>query len=119
MTKLVAWEATVAGARVRVAVREGPDGLPAEVCATLPDAPMGAAIPTMMEAISRGINVGLARGANLREYTHALKGNRFVPSGDVVGDPHITTAVSVVDYMARSLEARYALPPVDGPQGAR
>jgi len=91
------WSCVIDGMQVRVTL--GPNGLDVDL------GPPGNPLGTAVNAICGAINVGLGKGVPLAAYLHNLKGQRFSPAG-VTSDPLVPTCSSVVDYMARSLEAR-------------
>jgi hypothetical protein len=101
------WTATVGGYPITVRVAEDEHGLPMDVQASC--GPPGNAVAMLMECILRVSSMSLAAGVPLREVVKGLSGHRFPPDGPT-SDPLAPSCLSLVDYVARSLEARYLVP---------
>jgi len=72
------------------------------------------ALHSMINANAILISLALQYGCPLEQLVEAFRGFRFDPSGDVVGDPRIPQAASLLDYVFHELELTYLkgeLPP--------
>lgn len=96
------WSAVIGGVRLTVWVGVDQHGEPALDVAY---GPPGNPLETMLRALAGSITVGLRNGVPLSAYTRGLLGQRFEPAGPT-GDVEVPDCTSVVDYMARSLQAR-------------
>ena len=114
--------ATVGGHRLYVRTGEYADGALGEVVLALHKE--GAAFRGLMDSFAHAVSLGLQHGVPLAEYVEAFTFTRFGPAGAVEGDPAVTQATSLLDYVFRHLAANYlgrldipeATPePADGP----
>jgi ribonucleoside-diphosphate reductase alpha chain len=80
------------------------DGAPGEVF--IKAGKMGGTVSGLLDALSVSISLGLQSGVPLQSYTAKLRGMRFEPSG-ATPDPDIRIAGSIVDLIARWLDARF------------
>lgn len=101
-------KARVAGQVVHLGVGEFPDGTPGEVF--LDCAKAGSAVRAMLNAIAIFMSLGLQHGVALKLFVDAMKGVEFEPSGVVEHSGNVREAESILDYVARELEAAYLLP---------
>lgn len=97
------WEAEIGSIRTVVRVTEV-DGKPIDVNMTL--GPPGNPLSMGVAAICESINIGLRRGLSIASYVKGLSAQKFEPCGET-HDPLAPTCSSVVDYLAKSLAARY------------
>ena len=67
----------------------------------------GAALRSLMNCFAIAISIGLQHGVPLERYVNAFLLTRFLPSGEVVGNPNVRKATSVIDYIFRELGASY------------
>jgi ribonucleoside-diphosphate reductase alpha chain len=98
-------KATVGGHRVYLRTAEHDDGTLGEISVSLPrETP---AVRALMDALAHAVSLGLQHGVKLDEFVDAFALTRFGPAGAVEGDPNVTRATSVLDYLARTLAAQY------------
>ncbi|HQT38470.1 MAG TPA: TSCPD domain-containing protein [Acidocella sp.] len=67
----------------------------------------GSAFRGLMDAFSIAVSMGLQHGVRLEDYIEAFTFTRFGPSGAVEGDPAVTQATSMIDYVFRNLAVNY------------
>lgn len=60
-----------------------------------------------MDAFAIAVSIGLQHGVNLEDYVEAFTFTRFGPAGAVDGDPAVTQATSLIDYVFRNVAANY------------
>jgi len=60
-----------------------------------------------MDSFAHAVSLGLQHGVPLTEYVEAFTFTRFGPAGAVEGDPAVTQATSLLDYVFRHLAANY------------
>ncbi|MBV9655849.1 MAG: TSCPD domain-containing protein [Acetobacteraceae bacterium] len=113
--------ATVGGHKVFLRTGEYEDGRLGEVAIVLPKE--GAVARGLAEGLSQAVSIGLQHGVPLSEFADAFAGLRFGPAGAVEGDPAVTSATSLLDYVARTLAATYLpghpLPPAEPDEAAQ
>jgi ribonucleoside-diphosphate reductase alpha chain len=68
---------------------------------------MGSFVSGIMDAFATAMSVGLQHGVPLSWYIEKFKYTRFEPAG-MTRNPHIGQAFSVLDYMMKWLEYKYA-----------
>ncbi len=95
----------LAGHRVFLRTAEYADGTPGEVCLTLPRE--GAAARGLADAFAHAMSLGLQHGVPLEAFVEAFAFTAFGPAGAVEGDPAVTRATSIPDYVVRALAAQY------------
>ncbi len=67
----------------------------------------GAAFRGLMDNFAIAVSLGLQHGVPLSEFVEAFTFTRFGPAGPVEGDPAVSRATSLLDYMFRNLAANY------------
>ncbi len=67
----------------------------------------GAAFRGLMDNFAVAVSIGLQHGVPLAALVEAFTFTRFGPSGAVEGDPAVTRATSLLDYVFRSLAVNY------------
>jgi ribonucleoside-diphosphate reductase alpha chain len=95
----------VGGHRLFVRTGEYVDGSLGEVVVALHKE--SAAFRGLMDSFGHAVSLGLQHGVPLEEYVEAFTFTRFGPAGAVEGDPAVTQATSVLDYVFRHLAANY------------
>jgi len=85
-------------------VGEYGDGTPGEIF--ISTAKMGSTLRGLMDAFAISISHGLQYGVPLKTYVRAFAHMNFAPSG-ITDDAEISTANSLVDYIARRLALTY------------
>jgi hypothetical protein len=107
--------ATVGGHRLYVRTGEYADGALGEMVVALHKET--AAFRGLMDSFAHAVSLGLQHGVPLAEYVEAFTFTRFGPAGAVEGDPAVTQATSLLDYVFRHLAANY-LGRLDIPEAA-
>jgi hypothetical protein len=97
--------AVVGGHRVFLRTGEYADGTPGDIAISLPKD--SAAMRGLTDAFAQAVSLGLQHGVPLADFVDAFTLTRFGAAGVVEGDPAVTRATSVLDYVFRSLAARY------------
>jgi hypothetical protein len=97
--------ATVGGHRLYVRTGEYADGGLGELVIALHKET--AAFRGLMDSFAHAVSLGLQHGVPLAEYVEAFTFTRFGPAGTVEGDPAVTQATSLLDYVFRHLAANY------------
>jgi len=67
----------------------------------------GAAFRGLMENFATAVSLGLQHGVPLADYVDAFTQTRFGPAGAVEGDPAVSRATSLLDYIFRHLATSY------------
>ena len=67
----------------------------------------GAAFKGLMDNFAIAVSMGLQHGVKLEKFVEAFTFTRFGPAGTVEGDPAVTQATSLLDYVFRHLAANY------------
>jgi ribonucleoside-diphosphate reductase alpha chain len=67
----------------------------------------GSMVRAMIHAFANSVNIGIEKGVPLSLYINEFKDWRFEPSGQVIGSINVDNCSSVVDYIAKELEAIY------------
>ncbi len=67
----------------------------------------GAAFKGLMDNFAIAVSMGLQHGVPLEEFVEAFTFTRFGPAGVVEGDPAVTQATSLLDYVFRNLAVNY------------
>lgn len=98
-------KAAIGGHRVYVRTGEYADGALGEISVALPKD--SAAMRGLMDGFAAAVSLGLQHGVPLAEFVEAFTLTRFGPAGAVEGDPAVTRASSVLDYVFRHLAANY------------
>jgi hypothetical protein len=98
-------KATIGGHRLYLRTGEYADGQLGEITLALhKESP---AFRGLMESFALAISLGLQHGVPLAEYVEAFTATRFGPAGTVEGDPAVSRASSMLDYVFRHLAANY------------
>jgi ribonucleoside-diphosphate reductase alpha chain len=97
--------ATVGGHRLYVRTGEYADGALGEMVIALHKET--ASFRGLMDSFAHAVSLGLQHGVPLAEYVEAFTFTRFGPAGAVEGDPAVTQATSLLDYVFRHLAANY------------
>jgi ribonucleoside-diphosphate reductase alpha chain len=105
--------ARVGGQTLHLTAGEYEDGTLGEVFLDVSKA--GSGMRALVNALAISMSLGLQHGVPLRLYIDALRGIQFEPSGGVEGSPVVAKADSILDYVARELEAYYLAPPAPSP----
>jgi hypothetical protein len=67
----------------------------------------GSAFRGLMDAFAIAVSLGLQHGVYLEDYVEAFTFTRFGPAGMVEGDPAVSQATSMIDYVFRNLAVNY------------
>ena len=67
----------------------------------------GAAFRGLMDNFAIAVSLGLQHGVPLAEFVEAFTFTRFGPAGAVEGDPAVSRATCLLDYVFRNLAANY------------
>jgi len=100
---------SVAGHEGYLTIGLYPDGRPGEIFIKI--AKEGSAISGMCQAFCRAFSISLQYGLPIEDAVARFKGMRFEPLG-ATSNPEIPHAQSIVDYVARFLELKFAPAPV-------
>ncbi len=84
---------------------EYPDGRLAEIFITIAKA--GSALRDMTSQLAVFMSVALQHGTPLPILLDSLRDKRFEPAGEVRGSEHVTSAHSILDYVAQEIERSY------------
>ena len=106
-------KATVGGHKIFISAGEYPDGRLGEILIGLHKE--GAAFKGLMDNFAIAVSLALQHGVPLESFVEAFTFTRFGPAGAVEGDPAVTQATSLLDYVFRNLAANY-LGRVDMPE---
>lgn len=98
-------ESVVGGHRIVVKTGEYDDGAIGELQIDMYK--QGVTFGCLMDAFAESVTVGLQHGVPLHEYVQRFTFTKFEPAGQVIGDPRIKQATSVVDYVFRLLGSEY------------
>ena len=109
--RVVHQSASVGGTTTIVSIGRYDDGAIGEVFFDLDMHKEGAPLRTLLNALSRSVSLGLQHGVPVESFVKLFDGVRFDPSGEVVGNPEIKTATSLVDYLAQVLYTAAKEPP--------
>jgi ribonucleoside-diphosphate reductase alpha chain len=91
----------VGGHRVYLRTAEYPDGKLGEIGITLQkETP---AFRALMDAFAGAVSLGLQHGVPLEQFVETFVGTRFGAAGAVEGDPSVSSATSIIDYVFRNL----------------
>ncbi len=101
----LAQKVTVGGHRVFLRTGEYPDGALGEITIALPKE--GATTRALIECLAQAVSIGLQHGVRLDAFVDAFTATDFGPAGQVEGDPAISQASSVLDYVFRTLAVNY------------
>ncbi len=101
------WTARLRTMDVIVRVAEGEDGQPVSLSAAF--GPPGNALAVAVDAMCAAATINLKHGLGVEHVVHAWLGQRFEPAGET-GDELAPLCLSVSDYLARSILARYGTP---------
>jgi len=83
------------------------DGTPGEIFLKI--SKEGSALSGMCQAFCRAFSLSLQHGLSVNEAVSRFKGMRFEPMGQT-SNPAIPKADSIVDYLAKFLEAEFGEP---------
>jgi hypothetical protein len=67
----------------------------------------GPAFRGLMDSFAVAVSLGLQHGVPLDAFVEAFTFTRFGPSGSVEGDPAVSRATSLLDYVFRHLAVNY------------
>ena len=67
----------------------------------------GSAFRGLMDNFAVAVSLGLQNGVKLEEFVEAFTFTRFGPAGVVEGDPAVSRATSLLDYVFRNLAVNY------------
>ncbi|CAH2604712.1 TSCPD domain-containing protein [Rhodovastum atsumiense] len=67
----------------------------------------GPAFRSLMDNFAIAVSLGLQHGVPLEAFVEAFTFTRFGPAGPVEGDPAVSRATSLLDYVFRNLAANY------------
>ena len=98
-------KATVGGHKLFLRTGEYPDGALGEICIGLHKE--GNAFRGLMDNFAAAVSLGLQHGVPLERFVEAFTFTRFGPAGAVEGDPAVTRATSLIDYVFRNLAVNY------------
>ena len=98
-------KASVGGHKVFLSTGEYANGRLGEIFVALHKE--GSAFRGLMDAFAIAVSMGLQHGVNLEDYVEAFTFTRFGPAGAVEGDPAVSQATSLIDYVFRNLAANY------------
>jgi ribonucleoside-diphosphate reductase alpha chain len=98
-------KATVGGHKVFLRTGEYPDGTLGEIFIGLHKE--GNAFRGLMDNFAIAVGLGLQNGVKLERFVEAFTFTRFGPAGVVEGDPAVTRATSLIDYVFRNLAVNY------------
>jgi ribonucleoside-diphosphate reductase alpha chain len=97
----------IGGTKGYVTANEYDDGTLAEIFIVIDK--QGSTLDGFLDAFARTFSMSLQYGTPLGELVKLHKGSRFEPYG-ITGDPAIPNCASIVDYVVRWLEIKYAKP---------
>jgi ribonucleoside-diphosphate reductase alpha chain len=98
-------KAAVGGHKLFLRTGEYPDGSLGEIFIGLQKE--GNAFRGLMDNFAIAVNLGLQHGVPLERFIEAFTFTRFGPAGAVEGDPAVSRATSLIDYVFRNLAANY------------
>jgi hypothetical protein len=98
-------KAAVGGHRLYLRTGEYDDGTLGELFIALQKE--GAAFRGLMDSFAVAVSLGLQHGVPLEAFVEAFTFTRFGPAGAVEGDPAVTRATSLLDYVFRHLASNY------------
>jgi hypothetical protein len=111
--------AMVGGHTIFLRTGEYDDGRLGEISISL--AKESATVRGLMDCFATAVGIGLQQGVPLEAFVDAFSLTRFGPAGAVEGDPAISAATSLPDYVVRHLAVNYlgrvdpGVPADDGP----
>jgi ribonucleoside-diphosphate reductase alpha chain len=100
-----AQRATVGGHTLFLRTGEYEDGTLGEIAITAQKE--SAAFRGLMDCFAQAVSIGLQHGVALADYVEAFSLTRFGAAGVVEGDPAVTRATSLLDYVFRNLAVHY------------
>ncbi len=98
-------KASVGGHKIFLSTGEYTDGKLGEILIGLHKE--GAAFKGLMDNFAIAVSLALQHGVKLEEFVEAFTFTRFGPAGAVEGDPAVSHATSLLDYIFRNLAANY------------
>lgn len=98
-------KAAVGGHKLYLRTGEYADGQLGEIFLALHKE--GAAFRGLMDNFAVAVSLGLQHGVPLEAFVEAFTFTRFGPAGAVEGDPAVSRATSLLDYVFRHLAANY------------
>ena len=69
-----------------------------------------------MDAFAQSVSIGLQHGVDLATFVEAFAHTQFGPAGAVEGDPAVSQATSLLDYVFRTLSVNYLGRPLPDPE---
>lgn len=103
------------GQRVYMTVSEYPNGRPGELFVDV--SKQGTFLRGVMSALARTVSVALQCGADVGIIVKTLRGLDYPPQGRVEGSAHVRECLSVTDWIALELEAKYLAAPEPEQEG--
>lgn len=98
-------EAMVAGTKLFLRTGEFEDGRIGEIFIDMHKE--GAAFRAMANNFAIAVSMGLQYGVPFEKFVEQFTFTRFEPYGQVIGDPHVKMATSILDYVFRTLGISY------------
>lgn len=98
-------EATITGHKVYLRTGDYPDGRLGEIFIDMHKE--GATIRALLNSFAISTSLGLQHGVPLDEFVNAFTFTKFEPAGAVQGDDRVKAAMSVLDYIFRTLAVTY------------
>ena len=98
----------IADQRVYLCVGEYADGRPGEIFVDV--SKQGTFLRGVMGSLARMVSIALQCGSGVEVVVHALRGLDYPPAGPVTGSDAVKDCLSVTDWIASELEARYMTP---------
>lgn len=95
----------IGGQTCYLCVGEYPDGRPGEIFIDV--SKQGTFLRGVMNTLARTISIALQCGADVQSIVYSLREVDYPPNGPVDGSEFVTEALSVTDWVAKELEARY------------
>lgn len=100
--------AHIGGQSVYLTVGEYPDGRPGEIFLDI--SRQGTLLRGIMGTLARSVSIALQFGASVETVAAMLRGIDYPPNGPVSGSDAVQECISLTDWVARELEARYIRP---------
>ena len=95
----------IEGQTIYLCVGEYDDGRPGEIF--LDASKQGTFLRGVLGSLARMVSIALQCGAEIGVIIHALRGLDYPPAGPVEGSADVKECLSVTDWIASELEARY------------
>jgi hypothetical protein len=98
----------IGGQSVYLTVGEYADGRPGEIFVDM--SRQGTLLRGVMGTLARMVSISLQCGAGVEAIVQVLRGLDYPPAGPVTGSAAVEECLSVTDWIASELEARYLRP---------